>query len=87
MNDVSKQIHLLQTQYFKELKKVEKTKASGAGTKNLYKSNWSFFDQLHFLNEARKVGKGENEEIKERASTSKARIINLGFILYYVLFH
>lgn len=39
----------LRTYYSKELGKVKDSQKSGAGTDDLYKSKWPFFNRLEFL--------------------------------------
>ena len=48
-DELSKKMTGLRTYYGKELGKARATKTSGAGTKDVYTSRWSFFNSLHFL--------------------------------------
>ena len=50
----------LRTYYVAEKNKMEQTKVSGAGTSDLYKSKWQYFDSLAFL----------SDNITPRATTS-----------------
>lgn len=47
--DIKSKIHTLRTQFFKELGKVKRAEASGAGTNYLYESKLWCYEQLLFL--------------------------------------
>ncbi|CAH1153434.1 unnamed protein product [Phaedon cochleariae] len=59
--DIKKKIHGIRTQYLNELNKIKKSKASGAGTKDIYKPTLWCFDALSYLNPSTEVvNKGES---------------------------
>ena len=49
VSNVSKMMKNLRTQFLKEKRKVDDSKSTGKGTKDLYISNWKFYSSLHFL--------------------------------------
>ena len=49
VSDVLKMMKNLKTQFLKEKRKVDDSKCTGKGTKDLYVSNWKFYSSLHFL--------------------------------------
>ena len=48
-DDVMKKINALRTYYVAERNKAENSKASGAGTNDVYHSKWQFYEHLSFL--------------------------------------
>lgn len=59
-DDVRKKIHVLRTQFLKEVSNIKKCLASGMAEESLYKSHLWCFDQLQFLQESAPVRKGES---------------------------
>ncbi|KAK5646019.1 hypothetical protein RI129_004483 [Pyrocoelia pectoralis] len=47
--EVEKKLHNLRSQYMREKTKIEKSKKSGAGAKDVYVPKWLFFSLLSFL--------------------------------------
>lgn len=47
--DVEKKLHSLRSQYLREKTKIEKSKKSGAGAKDIYVPKWQYFSLLSFL--------------------------------------
>lgn len=49
--EVQRKLNALRTYYVAEKNKIEQTKVSGAGTAEIYKSRWQFFQRLSFLSD------------------------------------
>ena len=49
---IGKKLSDLKNYYGAQRRLVESSKSSGAGTDQVYVSNWKFFDQLNFLNDS-----------------------------------
>ncbi|XP_040071036.1 uncharacterized protein LOC115330374 [Ixodes scapularis] len=60
----------LRTYFFKEMSKIENSRASGKGTGDLYKSRWEFFEDMPFLQGSHTPRRGFST--LDRPSTSGA---------------
>ena len=58
----------MRSYYVAEKNKTDQSKVSGAGTSNVYKSKWQFYDNLSFL----------SDNVTPRGTTSNAGKRNLG---------
>lgn len=67
-DEVYRKLNALRSYYVAEKNKTEQSKVSGAGTSNVYKSKWQFYDNLSFL----------SDNVTPRGTTSNAGKRNLG---------
>ena len=49
--EVHRKLDALRTYYVAEENKIDQMKVSGAGTSDIYKRGWQFFDRLSFLSD------------------------------------
>lgn len=66
-DEVRKKIHVLRTQFLKEVSNIKKCLASGMAEESLYKSHLWCFEQLKFLRESAPVRKGESNLLRDES--------------------
>lgn len=81
LNDVTKKISNLRTQFFSELNKYKKTILSGAGKTDIYKPNWIFYDGLLFLTGGQPIRTGESNLKNLNVSVDENKENKVNYIL------
>ena len=74
--DVESRMHILRSQFARERKKMLSTKTTGAGTADITKSKWKFYEELIFIQSTTTRGGG--------ADTLNKTVSVLSIFYFYV---